>query len=133
MPDRRGPNEEYTLIRQEMGELRDRLEVLDGKVDNISLQVSVLDGDFRDHERDEKPMFDEILMAVHHNSERSEEIRDSVKGYVELQEDLTVMVRFAKKVGAFLTAVGKFTIVFGVAGTIIKYSYDTITKYFGAS
>jgi len=128
--ERRTTDNEYLEIRQELAEFHEKLSKLDSKVGILTSKVTVLDDDFRLHEAYEKSLVDEVILAVKSNTETVDEVRKSVSGYVELQEDLTVLVRFAKKVINVVSFLGKFAIIFGISGVSLSYLYDWILKHY---
>ena len=130
MHERRTTDKEYTEIKEELEEFHEKLSQLDNKVGILTAKVTVLDDDFRLHENYEKSLIDEVLLAVRSNTETVENVRKSVSGYVELQEDLTVLVRFAKKVISVVSFFGKFAIIFGISGVSLSYLYDWILKHY---
>lgn len=135
--DRR-QNSEHSYLRKEVELFHEKLDEFENKLDTLETQMVSLDGDFRKHEENERTLFDELLLAILKNTESAretatsvEEVKDSVKGYVELQEDISVVIRFIHKVGKVGMFVGKFAIVFGISGTALTYIYDWVIKHAG--
>ena len=131
MQNRRNSDSQYQTIKREIADFHTKLSDLDTKIDTIEEQVITLDNDFRKHEEVEKSLFDELLVAVLRNTESVTEVKKSVSGYVELQEDLTVIVRFVKKLSKIGVFVGKILLIFGVVGTASKYAYEWFFRHYG--
>jgi len=136
MTDRRIPNSNYVLIKKEIVQLHNKLDVLSTKVDGIGESVITLDREFKEHEEMERPIYDEMLVAmynnseaIHSNTEHITEVKESVSGYVELQEDLTTIVRFINKVAKVGVFFSKFALIFGVSATALNYIYDWLIKH----
>ena len=117
MNDRREPNDEYEVIKQ-------KLATLSKQVTKLTRNVKQLDDDFRQHEVAEKPLLDEIIMTI-------QEVRTSMSGYVELQEDLKVLVRVANKITKVGIFLAKCFFFVGVLGAAAKFAYEWLLRNIG--